>query len=157
MPAHKATIYYEDMEPGVTFPLGPMPVNRDEVIAFAQEFDPQPMHLDEQQAAASILGGLAASGWHTCAMMMRMMCDSYVLDTAAEGAPQIDFVKWRKPVLVGDVLSGVSKVLERRRSKSRPGIGIVVLRQEIVNQHGEMVMDVEHPVMVRLRNPEAAL
>lgn len=157
MSAHQATIHYEDMEPGVTFPLGPMPVDHDEVIAFAQEFDPQPMHLDEEAANASILGGLAASGWHTCAMLMRMMCDSYLLNTAAEGAPQIDFVKWRKPVLVGDVLSGVSRVVERRRSKSRPAIGIVMLRHEVANQRGEMVMEVENPVMVRLRNPEAAL
>ncbi|PWV97588.1 acyl dehydratase [Hoeflea marina] len=157
MAAPQDIIHYEDMEPGVTFPLGPMPVDRDEVVAFAREFDPQPMHLDETAATASILGGLAASGWHSCAMMMRMMCDSYVLDTASEGAPQIDFVKWRRPVLVGDVLSGISRVVQRRRSKSKPAIGIVALRHEITNQRGEVVMEVEHPVMVRLRNPEAEL
>lgn len=149
-------IYFEDLPPGTTFPLGPKQVQADEIIAFASEYDPQPMHLDAEAGAKSILGGLSASGWHSCVMMLRMMIDSYLLRTAAEGAPGIDFVKWRKPVLAGDVLSGQTRVLEARRSASRPEIGLVSLRHELVNQHGEIVLESENPMMVRLRGSEAS-
>lgn len=147
-------LYFEDMSPGTIFPLGPKNVTADEIIAFAMEFDPQPMHIDADAGAASILGGLAASGWHTCAMMMRMMADSYLLRTAAEGAPGVDHVKWRKPVLAGDVLNGETRVIEARASRSRPGIGIVSLRHQLRNQNGDTVIESENPVMVRLRPQE---
>ena len=147
-------IHFEDMNPGTEYLLGPKHVAADEVIAFASEYDPQPMHLDEEAGKASILGGLAASGWHSCAMLMRMMCDSYMLRAAAEGAPGLDYVKWIRPVLAGDVLSGETRVVDRRVSKSRPGIGIVHLRHELRNQRGETVLVSENPVMLRLRMPQ---
>ncbi|AKH99406.1 acyl dehydratase [Hoeflea sp. IMCC20628] len=149
-------LHFEDMSPGTVFPLGPKHVSADEIIAFAMEFDAQPMHLDAEAGRNSILGGLAASGWHSCAMMMRMMADSYLLRTAAEGAPGIDFVKWKRPVLAGDVLSGETRVLDSRESKSRPGIGIVSLRHELRNQNGDTVLESENPVMVHLRTAETA-
>ena len=151
-----ALLHFEDMSPGTVFPLGPKHVPAEEIIAFAREYDAQPMHLDEEAGKNSILGGLAASGWHTCSMMMRMMTDSYLLRTAAEGAPGIDFVRWMKPVLAGDTLSGETRVLDSRPSKSRPGLGIVSLRHELRNQKGETVLESENPVMVRLRTPEEA-
>lgn len=144
-------LHFEDLKLGTVFPLGPKTVSSDEIIAFAMEFDAQPMHLDEEAGKNSILGGLAASGWHTCSMMMRMMTDSYLLRMAAEGAPGVDFVKWRKPVLAGDTLFGETKVLDSRESKSRPGIGIVSLRHELRNQKGETVLESENPVMLRRR------
>lgn len=147
-------IHFEDMNPGTEYPLGPKHVVTDEVIAFASEYDPQPMHLDEEAGKASILGGLAASGWHSCAMLMRMMCDSYMLRAAAEGAPGLDYVKWIRPVLAEDVLSGETRVVDRRVSRSRPGIGIVHLRHELRNQRGETVLVSENPVMLRLRAPQ---
>lgn len=147
-------LHFEDMSPGTIFPLGPKHVTADEIIAFAMEFDPQPMHLNAEAGAASILGGLAASGWHSSSVMMRMMTDSYLLRTAAEGAPGVDYVKWKKPVLAGDVLTGETRVLDRRQSRSRPGIGIVSLRHELRNQNGHTVLESENPVMVRLR-PDA--
>ncbi|WP_394688269.1 MaoC family dehydratase [Hoeflea sp.] len=147
-------IHFEDMNPETVYPLGPKHVVADEVIAFASEYDPQPMHLDEEAGKASILGGLAASGWHSCAMLMRMMCDSYMLRAAAEGAPGLDYVKWIRPVLADDVLSGETRVVDRRVSKSRPGIGIVHLRHELRNQRGETVLVSENPVMLRLRMPQ---
>lgn len=153
MPHHEL-IHFEDMTSGTEYPLGPKHVRTDEVIAFASEYDPQPMHLDEEAGKASILGGMAASGWHSCAMLMRMMCDSYMLRAAAEGAPGLDYVKWARPVIAEDVLSGETKVVERRLSKSRPGIGIVHLRHELRNQHGETVLVSENPVMMRLRAPQ---
>lgn len=147
-------LHFEDLSPGTVFPLGPKHVTADEIIAFAMEFDAQPMHLDEEAGKNSILGGLAASGWHTCSMMMRMMTDSYLLRTAAEGAPGIDFVKWKKPVLADDILAGETRVIDSRVLKSRPGIGIVSLRHELRNQKGETVLESENPVMVRLRTQE---
>lgn len=144
-------IHFEDMSPGTRFPLGPKHVVADEIMAFAMEYDPQPMHLDEAAGSTSILGGLAASGWHSCAMMMRMMTDSYLLRTAAEGAPGLDYVKWLRPVFAGDVLTGETRVLEGRKSRSRPGIGIVSLRHELRNQRGNTVLVSENPVMLRLR------
>ncbi|MCY0096182.1 MaoC family dehydratase [Hoeflea ulvae] len=149
-------LHYEDMSPGTVFPLGPKHVSAEDIIAFAMEYDAQPMHLDAEAGRNSILGGLAASGWHSCAMMMRMMADSYLLRTAAEGAPGVDFVKWRKPVLAGDVLAGETRVLDARESKSRPGVGIVSLRHELRNQSGDTVLESENPVLVRLRAAEAA-
>lgn len=150
-------LHFEDFSPGTVFPLGPKDVTSDEIIAFAMEYDSQPMHLDAEAGRQSILGGLAASGWHSCAMMMRMMADSYLLRTASEGAPGIDFVKWKKPVLAGDVLSGESRVLECRQSRSRPGIGIVSLRHELRNQNGETVLESENPVMLRLRQAKGPI
>lgn len=149
-------LHFEDFSPGTVFPLGPKNVTADEIIAFAMEYDAQPMHIDAEAGKASILGGLAASGWHSCSMMMRMMTDSYLLRTAAEGAPGIDFVKWKKPVLAGDVLSGETRVLDSRQSLSRPGIGIVSLRHELRNQNGETVLESENPVMLRIRQVEGS-
>ncbi|MFT4000232.1 MAG: MaoC family dehydratase [Rhizobium sp.] len=144
-------LVYEDFQPGREFPLGPKHVTAAEIIEFASEFDPQPMHLDEEAGHASILGGLAASGWHTSSMFMRMMCDSYLLATDAQGAPGIDFMEWKRPVLAGDTLSGRSIVIEARPMRSRPGIGIVKFRHEIENQRGELVCLGENATMIRLR------
>ena len=142
---------YEDFQPEQVFPLGPKHVTAEEIIGFASEFDPQPMHLDEAAGRASMLGGLSASGWHTSAMFMRMMTDSYLLNTLSEGAPGIDFMDWKKPVLAGDPLAGRSIVLEARAMRSRPGLGIVKFRHEIENQRGELVCLGENSTMIRMR------
>jgi len=149
-------MYFDDLEPGQSFPLGPKQVSRDEVIEFAAEFDAQPMHLDEEAGKASILGGLAASGWHTCALMMRMIIDSFLDRMASEGGPGVDFVSWKRPVLADDTLSGQTTILEARRSQSRPLIGIVRFRVELFNQRGELVLESEYPSMIRARNPAGA-
>lgn len=146
-----AKLYFEDFEIGRQFPLGPRPVTAEEIVAFASEFDPQPMHVDEKAGEASILGGLAASGWHTSAMFMRMMIDSYLLNSHSQGAPGIDFLEWKKPVLAGDTLSGRSIVVEARPLRSRPGIGIVKLRHEVENQRGNLVCLSENAIMFRMR------
>ncbi|MBX4894307.1 MaoC family dehydratase [Rhizobium bangladeshense] len=151
MPAEKLS--FEDFEPGRRFPLGPQLVLAEEIIEFAREFDPQPMHLDEAAGRASILGGLAASGWHTSSMLMRMMADSYILNALCEGAPGIDLMEWRKPVLSGDTLQGRSIVLEARPMRSRPGMGMVKFRHEVENQRGELVCLSENSVMIRMRLP----
>lgn len=147
---------FEDLPEGRTLPLGPKLVTAEEIIEFAREFDPQPMHLDEDAGRASILGGLAASGWHTCAMMMRMMIDSYMLASESEGSPGIETMEWKKPVLAGDVLKGRSTVLESRPLRSRPGIGIVRFRHELFNQRDELVCLSENPIMFRMAGREEA-
>ncbi|WP_064695854.1 MaoC family dehydratase [Rhizobium aegyptiacum] len=151
MPAEKLS--FEDFQPGRRFTLGPKLVRTQEIVEFATEFDPQPMHLDEAAGRDSILGGLAASGWHTSSMLMRMMADSYILNALCEGAPGIDLMEWRKPVLAGDTLGGHSTVLEARPMRSRPGMGIVKFRHAVENQRGELVCLSENSVMIRMRLP----
>ena len=138
---------YEDFEVGASIPLGSKLVTAEEIVEFAREFDPQPMHLDEEAGRASILGGLSASGWHTCAIFMRMICDAYLLDSTSQGAPGVDHVKWRKPVLAGDTLTGRSTVTARRLSQSRPALGFVTFRFELFNQNGETVFDMQNTGM----------
>lgn len=138
---------YEDFKVGASLLLGSKLVTAEEIVEFASEFDPQPMHLDEEAGKASILGGLSASGWHTCAMFMRMICDAYLLDSTSQGAPGVDHVKWRKPVLAGDTLTGRSTVTARRLSQSRPALGFVTFRFELFNQNGETVFDMQNTGM----------
>ena len=142
---------YEDFPEGGTLDLGSKLVTAEEIIAFASEFDAQPMHLDEEAGKASILGGLSASGWHTCSMFMRMMCDAFLLDSTSQGSPGIDYARWKKPVLAGDTLTGRSTVLSKRTSRSRPNIGFVTLRAELFNQRGESVFELENTGMFLTR------
>ena len=142
--------FFEDFTPGRSFPLPERPVTAEEIVAFAREFDPQPMHVDEAAGKASILGGLAASGWHTSAMMMRMLFDSYLARTAGEGSPGVDRMEWKRPVIAGDTLSGHCTVLDARRSRSRPEIGIANFRAELFNQRGETVLVCDYANMIRV-------
>ena len=144
--------FFEDFTPGRSFPLPERPVTAEEIVEFAAEFDPQPMHLDEAAGKASILGGLSASGWHTGSIFMRMMFDGWLSRSASEGSPGIDFMEWKKPVLAGDTLSGRSTVVAARPLRSRPGIGIVTFLHEVENHRGELVMKGENPIMIRARS-----
>jgi acyl dehydratase len=144
--------YFEDFQPGLELPFGPHTVTRSEIVAFAAEFDPQPMHLDEAAAAETMLGGLAASGWHTCAMFMRMAYDGWVGESASLGSPGIESTKWLRPVRPGDVLSGRSVVIETRASKSRPQIGLVRFRHEVENERSEPVLLTENTIMLSRRS-----
>ena len=142
---------YEDFEEGVSISVGTKQVSAEEIIDFAKEFDFQPMHLDEEAGRASILGGLSASGWHTCCMFMRMLCDGILLHSTSQGSPGIDFVKWRKPVLAGDTLTGRCTVLAKRTSQSRPGLGFVTIRSELTNQRDEVVLELQNTGMFLAR------
>lgn len=146
------TYMFEDFAAGLTFTSQPRKVLAEEIIAFASEFDPQPMHLSEDGGKASILGGLAASGWHTSAIMMRLMFDTFLQDTAAEGSPGLDYLDWRKPVLAGDELTLKSTVLSVKQLNSKPGLGMVTFRHEVSNQKGDIVLQTENPAMVRMRS-----
>jgi acyl dehydratase len=144
--------YFEDFEAGQEYPFGPHPVTRQEIVAFAAEFDPQPFHLDEAAASDTLLGGLAASGWYTCALFMKMVALGWLNDSASMGSPGIDSLKWKRPVRPGDVLSGRTIVLATRLSKSRPDRGFLSVRHEVVNARHEPVMIVEHSIMIERRS-----
>ena len=147
------TRYWEDFKVGEVEQIGAKRVDKDEIIAFARQFDPQPFHVDEAAAKQSMYGGLIASGWHTGAMVMRMMCDAYLLQSASAGSPGLDNLKWLKPVRPGDTIRAQRTTLETRASKSKPDIGIVSNLWEVFNQDGEMVMSIQGYGMFRRRNP----
>ena len=147
---------YEDFTEGLEIDLGPYPVTRDEVIEFAREFDPQPFHLDEEAAKDTLLGGLSASGWHSCAMMMRMMADAYILDSSSQGSPGVDYVRWKRPVRPGDVLHGTARVVSRRLSSKRPTLGILKITTDLRNQTGETVLESAYTLLVLTREGPAA-
>lgn len=131
---------FDDVKVGQVLQLGSRTITRDEIIAFAREFDPQPFHLDEEAAKASIYGGLLASGWHTAAILMRLLYDGFVKDAASMGSPGVDEVRWLKPVRPGDTLTARFTVLETIPSRSKPDRGIVRSLSEMLNQHGETVL-----------------
>jgi acyl dehydratase len=119
---------FEDFTPGRVFDLGTTVVDRAEMVAFARRFDPQPFHLDEEAAAASIFGGLAASGWFTAGLWMRAYADGVLSRATSLGSPGGDDIAWPAPVFAGDELRASMEILEARRSRSRAGLGLVKLR-----------------------------
>lgn len=131
--------------------FGHTEVTREAVLDFARSFDPQPFHLDEAAATRSLFGKLCASGWHTCAMAMRMMCDAYLLESASLGSPGLEKLRWLKPVFPGDVLSMRLEVTDARPLASKPGVGLVHTRWAVLNQHDEPVMTMEGFGMFRRR------
>ena len=133
-------MYWEDFSPGVRECIGQVTVDRQEVFEFAERYDPQPFHIDEEAAKNSIYGGIIASGWHTCSMVMRLMCDSYLLNSTSLGSPGIEEVKWLLPVCPDDVLTACRTVTETRASASKPDRGIVKTFWETENQSGDLVM-----------------
>jgi acyl dehydratase len=147
---------FEDFPPGHFGSFGPRHVTREETIAFAAEFDPQPMHLDEAAASASMLKGLSGSGWHLCSLMMRMMVDFYIGRTASLGSPGVNEVRWLAPLRPGDDLTLEVDVIEARVSRSRPGTGIVTFRCVARNAAGQALCEMVSPIMVGRRAEGAA-
>jgi len=145
---------FEDLTPGLTQILGPVSVPKDDIVAFAREFDPQPFHVDETAARDSFVGALIASGWHTCCINMRLLADGMILDSTSMGSPGIEEVKWLRPVRPGDTLRSRMTILDSRPSKSRPSIGLVQFRFELMNQNDEAVMTQDNWIMFGRRNAE---
>lgn len=145
--------YWEDFVPGEKRQFGGYAVTKEEIIEFASAYDPQPIHLDEEAAKNSIVGGLCASGWQSCAMVMRMMCDEYLLESSSMAGLGIDEAKWRAPVRPGDILSVTREVLSARPLRSRPDAGLALLRHTALNQHGEIKVIIEGNVMFGRRHP----
>jgi len=134
--------YFEDFKPGDVIELGSRTISKESILAFAREFDPQPFHTDEEAAKRSIYGGLLASGWHTGSLLMRILNDGLLKDTASLGSPGVDELRWLKPVRPGDVLSARMTVLESIPSRSKPDRGLIRSLMELRNQHGEVVVSV---------------
>jgi|UniRef100_UPI0035B46F95 acyl dehydratase len=147
------TYYWEDLEVGSTRELGSVSPTREQILDFARQFDPQPFHLDDAAAEASVFGRLCASGWHTCAMAMRLMVDNFLSQAAALGSPGLESLKWTKPVYPGDTLRLRHRVIDRRPMASRPHVGLVRTVWEMHNQHGEQVLHMEGWGMFRRRRP----
>ena len=127
-------LHWEDFKPGAVAIYGPRLVTREEIVAFAAEFDPQPMHLDEAAASSTLLGGLGASGWHTCCLLMRMIADGFILDSSSMGGPGIDEVRWLKPLRPGTRIRIRATVLDTRASGSRPEMGLVKFLFEVIDE-----------------------
>ena len=133
-------IYFEDLPAGWARESTPRTITREEMLAFAREYDPQPFHLDEAAAKDSIYGGLIGSGWLTVSVMMRLLWDTLLKDAVSLGSPGADEVRWLKPVRPGDTLRARFTILEAIPSRSKPDRGVLKTLTEMVNQHGEVVM-----------------
>jgi acyl dehydratase len=147
---------YEDMEVGKSYEVGSHTFTRDEIVRFAEQFDPQPFHVSDAGAAASPYGTLIASGWHTCSVMMGMLVRNVLAGSTSMGSPGIDDLRWLKPVRVGDTIRMMNSVLDKRVSASKPDRGIVSTEWQGFNQDGELVITMRSKAIFGLRNPGAA-
>ena len=144
--------YFEDFKVGEVIEGGARTVTKDEILAFAREFDPQPFHTDEAAARETMYGGIIASGWHSGSLMMRLFYDSLIGDSASMGSPGIDELRWLRPVRPGDTLRLRTTVLEVIESRSKPERGLVRTLCELLNQDGDVVMSIK-PVNFFRRRP----
>jgi len=151
-----AKLYWEDFQPGAAAVYGPRLVTRKEIIAFASEFDPQPMHLDEMAGRDTMLGGLGASGWHMCCLFMRIIADGFILNSSSMGAPGIEEVRWLAPLRPGMEIRVRCTVIESRASRSRPDMGLVKLAYEMIDEAGTPLMYLTNTQMFGRRRVGAA-
>jgi acyl dehydratase len=150
--------YLEDFEPGQKFASGRLSVEAARIKSFATEFDPQPFHLDENSARDSFFKGLAASGWHTAAMTMRLLVDSELEPAGGIIGAGFDEMRWPRPVRPGDELHVESEVLEVRPSTSRPEQGVIKVRTTTLNQNNEPVqMFVGNLIVLRRLTPSGEI
>jgi acyl dehydratase len=145
--------YWEDLAPGSVRELGRVTPSTEDIKEFAEQFDPQPFHLDELAGRRSIFGNLCASGWHTCAMAMRLTVDNFLNQSSSMGSPGLENLRWLKPVYPGDTLSLRHTILESRALRTRADTGMVRSRWEMFNQNGEQVLHMEGYGMFRRRTP----
>ena len=134
--------YFEDFKPGEVIELGSRTISKERILAFAREFDPQPFHTDEEAATRSIYGGLLASGWHTGSLLMRILYDGLLKDTASLGSPGIDELRWLEPVRPGDTLTARMTIVEAIPSRSKPDRGLIRSLMEMRNQYGRVVLTI---------------
>jgi acyl dehydratase len=147
--------FLEDYPVGATTELGSVRVSEDEIRAFATRYDPQPFHTDPERAKAWPYGGLIASGWHTCAMMMRMIVDHFIDGETSLGSPGLGPIRWKLPVRPGDVLRVRARVVGSRRSESKPDRGTLTFEVDVLNQDGATVMTVENWIGIIRTRPSA--
>ncbi len=150
-------LYFEDFKLNSAMTYGTYRVSAEEIKAFASEYDPQPMHMDEVEARQSILGGLAASGWQSCAIMMRMIIDGFLHNAASMGAGGIDEVRWLKPLYPNDILHVRHVITGLRASQSKPDRGFVNFHFQLINQNDDVVMEQRNAIMFERRPPSPRL
>jgi acyl dehydratase len=141
--------YFEDYAPGAVEELGRVSVSEDEILEFARQYDAQDFHADPAKAAEGPFGGVIASGWHTAALMMRLLVARYLDSATSLGSPGIDELRWQVPVRPGDTLSVRVNVLEARPSRTKPDRGLVRSHVEVRNQDGDTVMTVKAMNLIR--------
>jgi acyl dehydratase len=146
--------YFEDYPVGAIYGGGPVAVSEEDILDFARRYDPQPMHVDKRAAIAGQFGGLIASGWHTGALMMQLLTAHFVPRPGNLASPGLDELRWLLPVRSGDKLSLRATVLEARRSRSKPGQGVVTSLVEVRNQRGETVMSLKPISLMHCRPSE---
>jgi acyl dehydratase len=144
--------YFEDYVAGVVYEYGYTSVSEADIVAFAERFDPQPIHTDAQFADGGPFGGLIASGWHTASLAMRLVVDHYVSRVASLASPGVDELRWPTPMRPGDSLRLRTTILETRRSRSKPDRGLVRTRAELLNQHDQIVLSLVAMNLIRLQN-----
>jgi acyl dehydratase len=145
------TRWFEDYVEGSQQEYGPVVVEEAEILEFGRRYDPQPFHVDPAAAASGPFGGLIASGWHTCALMMRLLAEQYLSPASSLGSPGVDELRWLRPVRPGDRLTLRTAVREARRSRSKPDRGLVRTQVELVDQTGEVVLSLLAMNLVRAR------
>ena len=143
--------YFEDFSVGRVFDSGTRQLSEQDILGFAREYDPQYFHTDPEAAKQSIFGGLIASGWQTVGVCMRLMCDSYLLETSTLGSPGVDAVRWVKPVYPGDTLRMRATVIAAKPSSSKPDRGMATMRWDVFNQKNELVMHMQGMLMMKRR------
>ena len=143
--------YFDDYQTGESFEFGDYLITEQEIIEFASRYDPQPFHLDHEAAAQSHFGGLVASGWMTCSVMMRLLVDHYISPKASMGSPGVDEIRWKLPVRPGDRLRLRVSILAARRSQSKPDRGVVTAEQALLNQNNEVVLTSKSLGMYKVR------
>jgi acyl dehydratase len=145
--------YWEDMPVGFTRELGTVTVSAEDIKEFAEQFDPQPFHIDEAAGRRSIFGNLCASGWHTCALAMKLTVENFLLESSSMGSPGLENLRWLKPVYPGDTLRLHYAITESRPLRKRTDTGLVRATWEMFNQNDEQVLQMEGYGMFRRRNP----
>lgn len=146
-------LYFDDLEAGAVYELGTVEVDEDELIEFATRYDPQPFHIDPAAAKESHFGGIVASGWHTCAMFMRLFVDGFTSKTSSMGSPGMDELRWLAPVRPGDRLTATFTIVSTRPSASKPDRGLIEALWELHNQDDVTVMRMRGTGMYGRRPP----
>jgi acyl dehydratase len=137
--AARPALYWEDFLPGQSFALGEWRLSAEEIIGFAKVYDPQVAHVDPEAAKTTFLGGLAASGWHSCGLLMRLLHDGLLSGSAYLGMPRIDAIRWQAPLRPGQTVTGRAKCLEKRPIADRPGWGVCEFQVEAADGAGRSV------------------
>ena len=143
--------WFEDYRVGERFEFGEHLVTEQEIVDYARRYDPQPFHVDATAAAASHFGGLVASGWMTCGVLMSLLCAHFIAPRSSMGSPGVDHLRWLQPVRPGDRLRARVEILETKASQSKPDRGVITVREELLNQHGQTVLSLVGRAMLARR------